>query len=171
MTIAVLAAACGAPHVTLDGGSDSGPPRVGSAESCCPGQVFSQVAGVCADDYIACARDTDCEVTGQFCDSELGVFPQGMGCTFHECGSNTDCASGLSCFDGFCVGAAPCDGGCSAGSVCTPVNNLCFPLASPSTSCQQSCTAGTMLVFSNGHNVFDTCDPSQKSSCTCETLP
>lgn len=141
---------------------------------CCPGQTCSSAIGACVDTYSQCVPDdpeNGCSIKGQYCEPMLGLYPSGAGCTFHTCSSNADCAPGLSCFNSYCVGQPPCNGGCPAGSVCTPVNNLCFTLDEPSASCQRTCAAGTILVFEDGLNTFNECNPSAKDTCTCTALP
>jgi hypothetical protein len=146
---------------------------------CCPGQTCSTTIGLCVDTYTQCTVAVDggsgdesaCPVKGQYCEPMLGLFPSGAGCTFTKCQTTTDCAQGLSCFNSYCVGEPPCRGGCPGGAVCTPVNNMCFQLDSPSASCSQTCTPGTILVFEDGQNTFNECNPAEKDSCTCLPLP
>jgi len=160
---------------------------------CGPGQACNQTIGTCTDKYTQCTTDdpTACAVKGQYCEPALGVFPVSSGCTFHTCTEDPECADGLSCFNGYCVGEPPCLGGCAPGSVCTPANNLCYKLKMddttgmvdtktfPFSGCDQSCSAGTILVFQDGHNVFNTfnpgpvdlCDVSKGSALTCVCAP
>ena len=143
---------------------------------CCPGQICNQDIGICVDQYTQCMTSTDCPVSGQICDQMLGSFPVGAGCTFNTCNpanGNADCSAGQTCLDDYCVGAPPCNGGCPVDSACTPVNNLCFPLNKTgiSSSCSQSCMPGYILVFTDGLNVFNMCNPVEKSNCECVPLP
>lgn len=141
---------------------------------CCPGQVCSPLAGICTNKYFTCTDDSTCPVAGQVC-KPLGTPKGDNGCTFEFCGSNGECAEGLTCFNGSCVGEAPCNGGCLDGEVCVPASNRCFKPNSGSEwtgGCRQSCAPGTILVFVNGQNVFDRCDRSPGArACECEALP
>jgi hypothetical protein len=142
---------------------------------CCPGQTCSPEAGVCIDSYVPCTDNSGCNTSAaQYCDMTLGSYPQGPGCTYQTCNpanGNADCGAGLSCFNSYCLNGPPCNGGCPSGSVCTPVNNFCFKLDNPSKSCGQTCATGYILVFQDGANVFNMCDPAGKQDCTCEALP
>jgi hypothetical protein len=155
-------------------GADAGLPAGAQTNPCCPGQICSDLAGQCADSYTPCSTDADCTAP-QYCDQTLGVRPSGLGCTYHTCTADSDCAKyggALSCFNSYCVSGPPCGMGCAAGTVCTPVNNFCYPLGmNPSASCQQSCGAGSILVFSDGSNVFDFCNWSETANCQCLALP
>lgn len=146
------------------------PEQTPSDPQCCPGQVCAALAELCTDKYVKCDEASDCTVEGQVC-RPLGTPPGDPGCTFEECGSDGSCPDGLGCFNGYCVGELPCNGGCKSGSVCTPVNNRCYEVDDTlPASCQQACGEGTMLVFVDGHNVFNRCD-RKKRDCTCEPLP
>jgi hypothetical protein len=141
---------------------------------CCPGQTCGEL-GLCQDSYNMCGSNMDCnQGAGQYCDPKLGIFSQGMGCTFNTCNAangNADCATGLTCFNSYCLDQPPCNGGCPSGEVCTPVNNFCFKLDNPSATCSQTCQAGYLLVFQDGTNVFNECNLAGKQDCTCAVLP
>jgi hypothetical protein len=143
---------------------------------CCPGQTCNTSINICTDNSVACTMDdpSACSVKGQYCDPTLGSFPSGPGCTFHTCNANADCMNGLSCFNGYCVGEPPCRGGCPSGSVCTPANNACYKLKTDDTgapaptvdpSCKITCPDGNILVFNDGSNVFNTCNPGVVNTC------
>jgi hypothetical protein len=170
---------------TLGGGADGG--SIGGADAgnivracgftdagtnpCCPGQTCPSVISECVDTYTVCETNADCLVPGQVC-ARIGEFPEGLGCTFATCQSTGDCPEGQACFNSFCVIQLPCEGGCAAGSVCTPVNDLCYPLGSGAgASCQQSCGDGAELVFVQGRNVFNSCDLADAVDCECLALP
>ncbi len=148
-------------------------PRVCNNDAdCCPSQKCN-TQGVCLDKYTTCTADSTCTASGQFC-TPLGVDPAGQGCTFKSCDATTPCADNDACFNGFCVGEAPCQGGCRNGTVCVTASNLCFPLDNDRTKwptgCEQTCQTGFMLVLQNPHNVFDSCDMSLRQ-CSCVELP
>lgn len=149
-------------------------PSASNDGACCPGQICSPLAGVCTNKYTTCTDDDSCVVKGQVC-QPLGSPAGDPGCTFERCGAEGACADGLSCFNGFCVGEPPCNGGCAAGQVCVPAANRCFrPGDVPEwpASCDQSCEPGTVLVFVDGTNVFDRCDRSEGArACECQALP
>lgn len=140
---------------------------------CCPGQACGH--GLCTDAFVSCDGDETCTVRGQVC-RVIGEFRRGEGCTFERCGSGGTCSEGLHCFNGYCVGEPPCNGGCQPGRVCTPVNNRCFEIEDdperwPS-SCQVTCSPGTVLVFNESENVFNRCDKHiSMNDCRCEALP
>jgi hypothetical protein len=158
-------------------GVDAGLPASYQTNPCCPGQVCSSAAPLCADTpSLTCSTDQDCaSVAGWYCDPNLGVYPSSSACTFHTCNATSDCdqyGPGLQCFNSYCVGQPPCGGGCPATQVCTPVTNTCYQLGSnASATCSQSCAPGSMLVFKNGLNVFDFCNLSELDQCECLTLP
>lgn len=146
---------------------------------CCPGQICNTLIPRCVDKFEQCdpnSEEPTCLVEGQVC-KQMGIAPKGPGCTFERCDANGACGDGLDCFNGYCVGEAPCNGACGPGEVCTPVNNRCFSTAGitdealklPS-SCEMSCEPGTILVFKDGYNVFNTCS-IQKRDCECLPLP
>lgn len=149
-------------------------PSSGNDGDCCPGQICSPLAQICTNKYTTCTDSSTCLVAGQVC-KPLGTPEGDNGCTFEFCDADGECADGLTCFNGSCVGAAPCNGGCPAGQVCVPSANRCFkPGSEPEWpgECQQSCAPGTILVFVDGQNVFDRCDRSPEArACGCEALP
>jgi hypothetical protein len=51
------------------------------------------------------------------------------------------------------------------------VNNQCFKLDNPTMACSQTCAPGYLLVFTDGQNVFNLCDPLEEANCQCEALP
>jgi hypothetical protein len=139
--------------------------------ACCPGQVCAQGV-LCIDKFTSCTKDEECTVRGQTCRHLSEQVPD-EGCAFERCGPGGTCAEGLDCFNGWCVGEPPCNRSCPSGSVCTPVNNLCFELGTDHgypASCSQSCAPGTLLVFSDGANVFNRCARSGHA-CECAPLP
>jgi hypothetical protein len=130
--------------------------------------------GVCGDAFMACdpADPETCGVKGQYCEPNFGSRDTASpGCTFRACESNQDCAEGLQCFNGNCVGEVPCNGGCSIGEICTPATNRCFRTGKvlPS-SCRVTCAEGSMLVFKDPKNIFSFCDMKARE-CTCLPLP
>lgn len=149
-------------------------PSSGNDGDCCPGQICSPLAHICTNKYTTCTDDSTCMVAGQVC-KPLGTPEGDNGCTFEFCDANGECDEGLTCFNGSCVGDAPCNGGCADGQVCVPSSNRCFrPGDEPEWpgECQQSCSPGTILVFTDGQNVFDRCDRSPEArACGCEALP
>lgn len=149
---------------------------------CCPGQICSSTTTTCLDKYVKCADDTTCTVKGQIC-TTMGnaVDNPDKGCGFAVCGDPKDttkpvCAPGLFCFNGYCVGEPPCNGGCASGSVCVTANNRCGLVDDPNTPYPASCTGdvsckpGTILVYKDGLNVFRRCDHHNRD-CACEALP
>ena len=138
-----------------------------SAADCCPGQTCKAEGHYCIDRFTSCPQNT-CAVRGQVCKT-VGVFASGAGCTFERCGVGGSCGDGQTCFNGYCVTEAPCNGGCSFGSVCVTATNLCSPTPKDA-SCQASCPAGKVLVLGNADNIFDSCNLGAER-CKCESLP
>jgi hypothetical protein len=138
---------------------------------CCPGQICAQGV-VCFDKFTNCTADATCTVKGQVCRA-VSTQSTDLGCTFEKCGESGSCPEGLDCFNGYCVGEAPCNRSCPQGQVCTPVNNRCFEVGTENgfpPTCAQTCAPGTVLVFVDGYNVFNRCDRDVKD-CKCEPLP
>jgi hypothetical protein len=150
------------------------PRACASVADCCPSQVCTP-AGLCADAFTACeTRDGgagSCTIAGQVC-ATIGVRPSGLGCTFAKCSSVGTCAAPANaCFNGFCVGAIPCEGGCPSGQVCSVATNTCSPAPRDAAgTCQRSCGSGQMLVLHDSNNVFDTCD-LRTETCDCAAAP
>ncbi|MFN7133644.1 MAG: hypothetical protein ACK4N5_16325, partial [Myxococcales bacterium] len=134
---------------------------------CCPGQVCAD--GRCVDKFDECTSNEDCgELGDRVCedwnDPVLGLTKR---CTFKQCGSLGECKEGQSCFNGFCVAAAPCGGSCPAGEACVPQNNRCKPYGD---RCQVSCQPGFLAVYKNPNAVYDTCKMADVA-CDCVELP
>jgi hypothetical protein len=144
------------------------PKQCDTAADCCPAQVCNAQGHYCFDKYTPCTVDGSCPAQGQVCKT-IGVFASGMGCTFNKCGTASSCNPGLSCFNNYCVGEPPCNGGCGQGKVCITATNLCSP-APKHASCQQSCASGKILVLTDPDNIFDTCKPDAER-CECDSLP
>ena len=152
-----------------------GPPACGlqprqcdTAADCCPGQVCNAQGHYCLDKYTPCSVDGSCPAAAAVCQT-VGVFVKGQGCTFNKCASDGSCAGGSSCFNKFCVGEPPCNGGCAAGKVCITATNLCSPPPADA-SCKQTCGSGKMLVLTQPDNIFDLCSPATET-CECDALP
>ena len=139
-----------------------------TANDCCPAQICNQQGHFCNDKYTPCTGPGSCTTAGQVCKT-IGVFSSGLGCTFEKCGAGDSCADGTTCFNHYCVGEPPCQGGCALGKVCTTVTNLCSA-APADVSCQRSCPAGQELVLTNPDNIFDSCQPAA-NTCLCASLP
>src|SRR5439155_11906311 len=135
-----------------------------------PAQVCNAQGHYCFDKYTPCTQDGSCPVQGEVC-KEIGVFAKGLGCTYEKCDPTGACGEGTNCFNKFCVGEPPCNGGCkNAGSpVCVTATNLCSTGGSDP-SCKQSCPAGKMLVLQDPTNIFDTCNLGAER-CECQSLP
>jgi len=166
---AVLAALISAAACTRSGsaGDVTHAQQCDTAADCCPGQKCHLSYHYCVDDYDGCSTGF-CPTPGQVCKT-IGVFSSGPGCTWNKCGSGGSCGAGTSCFNSYCVGEAPCHGGCGAGRVCITATNRCSP-APRDASCQQTCPAGKMLALSDADNIFDTCKPASEK-CECDSLP
>jgi hypothetical protein len=147
---------------------------------CCPSQYCNVAMHVCVDEYIACATTAMCSLAGQHC---TGVTGSGSDCTsvaascycaFAKCSSSLQCPYGQSCFNGFCVGAAPCGGGCPAGQVCVTATNRCSVAPNDQAgSCHQTCPSAAMLVLAppnNYDNYWGQCTLVAES-CVCVQKP
>jgi hypothetical protein len=153
-----------------DAGCQQHPRQCDTASDCCPGQICNATGHYCVDKYDSCTQDGDCRITGQVCE-EIGVFAKGLGCTWNKPDTGGNCPSGTSPFNGYCVGAAPCNGGCAVGNVCVTATNKCSPAPAPAqSSCARSCPAGQMLVLQDPTNIFDNCTGSTEA-CLCTSLP
>ena len=139
-----------------------------TANDCCPAQICNQQGHFCNDKYTPCTGPGSCTTAGQVCKT-IGVFSAGQGCTFEKCGAGDACGDGTTCFNHYCVGEPPCQGGCALGKVCTTVTNLCS-VAPADVSCQRSCPSGQELVLTNPDNIFDSCQPAA-NTCLCASLP
>src|SRR5450432_903255 len=94
------------------------PRQCDTANDCCPAQICNSAGHFCADKYTPCTGPGSCTALGQVCQT-IGVFPSGLGCTFVKCGANNACSdASTTCFNKYCVGEPPCQGGCGAGKVC-----------------------------------------------------
>ena len=151
---------------------------------CCPGQVCSSAFQQCIDKAVnctcpegskdsRCVDQTSCIVKGQQC-AKVGFFPELQACVFDKCDDAGACAGeGLQCFNGYCVGEAPCHGGCTAGQVCVTKTNTCFaadPSTTPKVGCNQTCAAGFILVLTEPDNIFNRCR-LKDVACECKALP
>ena len=146
------------------------PKQCDTAADCCPAQVCNAQGHYCFDKYTPCTQDGSCPAQGEVC-KEIGVFAKGLGCTYEKCDPTGACGEGTNCFNKFCVGEPPCNGGCkNAGSpVCVTATNLCSP-APKDPSCAQSCPTGKILVLQDPTNIFDTCNLGAEK-CECDSLP
>ncbi len=146
------------------------PKACDTTADCCPAQVCNPSGHYCFDKYTPCTQDGSCPAQGQVC-QEIGVFAKGLGCTYNKCDATGACASGTSCFNKYCVGSPPCNGGCknAATPVCITATNLCSP-APKDSSCAQTCSAGKILVLQDPGNIFDTCNMAAEK-CECDSLP
>jgi hypothetical protein len=146
------------------------PRQCDTAANCCPGQACNAQGHYCFDKYTACTLDGSCPVPGQIC-KEIGVFAKGLGCTFAKCGAAGSCGEGTTCFNKYCVGGPPCNGGCTGtNTVCITATNFCSPPPKDVPSCAQTCDKGKILVLTNPDNIFDTC-VQKTETCQCESLP
>jgi len=147
------------------------PQKCDTANDCCPAQVCNATGHYCFDKYTPCTQDSECPSDGQVC-KEIGVFSKGLGCTWNKCDANGGCADpSTTCFNHYCVGTPPCNGGCTSPTspVCVTTTNLCTPAPKDST-CAQTCPTGKVLVLTNPDNIFDTCVESTEK-CECDSLP
>ena len=144
------------------------PKQCDTSADCCPAQVCNAQGHYCFDKYSPCTVDGSCPAQGQVCKT-IGVFPSGNGCTFEKCSAGNACGAGTSCFNGYCVGEPPCNGGCGGGKVCVTATNLCSPAPKDAT-CSQTCASGKILVLKDPNNIFDICRPDTES-CECDSLP
>jgi len=146
------------------------PKQCDTAADCCPAQVCNAQGHFCFDKYTPCTQDGSCPAQGEVC-QEIGVFSKGLGCTFNKCDPTGACGAGTNCFNKYCVGEPPCNGGCknAASPVCVTSTNLCSP-APKDASCAQTCPAGKILVLSDPSNIFDTCNLGAER-CECDSLP
>lgn len=148
--------------------------RCQADSDCCPGQACNVAAGFCADQFVSCTDDPDCEdVPGQTCITFRGGsfcgYPNATNTVSESgtqsCASTAECGAGRTCFNKRCVTIAPCEGGCPSGQICDVDSNTCFE----DTTCELLCQPGQMLVVA---------DPDTQSGpqcclvdCACETLP
>lgn len=144
-----------------------------TADDCCPSQVCNLQGHFCADKFTSCTGAGSCPVAGEIC-ATIGVRPMGLGCTFAKCSAAGTCAdSSTVCFNDYCVGAPPCNGGCSPldgeDRVCVTATNYCSP-SPKEASCQRTCPTGQLLVLHDPNNIFDTCTLSTET-CDCISLP
>jgi hypothetical protein len=146
------------------------PRQCDTAADCCPGQACKAQGHYCFDSYTSCKDTHVCPAQGQVCE-EIGVFTQDLGCTFNKCDQNGACGDGTTCFNKYCVGEAPCNGGCknATSPVCITATNLCSTGGSDA-SCKQSCPPGKILVLQDPTNIFDTCNLGAER-CECDSLP
>ena len=146
-----------------------------SASDCCPSQVCNLQGHFCVDKFTLCSGPGSCTVAGQIC-KKIGVRPNDNGCTFEKCSAGVCANASTVCFNGYCVGEPPCNGGCTKDTngqprVCVTATNLCSPAPKDSSgSCQRTCALGQMLVLHDPDNIFDTCSLSTES-CECVSLP
>ena len=144
-----------------------------TAADCCPAQVCNVDRHYCFDKYTPCTQDSECPAAGQVCET-IGVFSKGQGCTFNKCdtSNNNACAAGTDCFNHYCVGTPPCNGGCTSTTnpVCVTATNLCTPPPPKAATCAQTCPKGQILVLQDPDNIFDTC-VQDTEKCECDSLP
>ncbi len=145
-----------------------------TADDCCPSQICNLQGHFCADKFTSCTGPGSCPVQGEVCQT-IGVRPSGLGCTFAACSPSGACTDPSTvCFNNFCVGAPPCNGGCpmknGEDQVCITETNYCSPAPKTSPTCQRTCPVGQMLVLHNPTNIFDTCDLATET-CDCIELP
>ncbi|MHB8417485.1 MAG: hypothetical protein ACYDCL_05385 [Myxococcales bacterium] len=150
--------------------------------------------GACGPSGGSCTSDQACSNTlgpGHVCvlfNSPDGGPPQipetppsapNSRCSYPTCKQDSDCQQGATCFPegatpyGYCVFQAPCNGPCAAGSACTITDDLCSEVPAGKANCQQSCPAGSMLVFKDESvptGVYDACN-LPAVDCDCATLP
>lgn len=168
------------------------PRQCTASADCCPGQVCSPQIGVCFDCYDRangacgqsdCQTDADCvqsQGPGHICapfgfdgGPSIEGEPPSQRCTYPGCQSDSDCASGTSCFSRYCVPKPPCAGGCAAGTACAVTDDFCSAVPASAANCQVSCSPGSLLVFADQSvptGVYDACD-LPKVACTCEAFP
>ncbi len=177
--------------------------RCTSNVDCCPGQECNTALQICRDCYNIdatgacgqndCTDDTDCVTLsgpGHICvtfNSPDGGPPQipsetsgpSGRCSYPTCKTDADCSGGASCFPegatpyGYCVSQSPCNGPCAAGTACAVTDDLCSAVPPNVAACQQTCAAGSMLVFVNQSvptGVYDDCT-LPAVTCECATLP
>ena len=146
-----------------------------SASDCCPSQVCNLQGHFCVDKFTLCSGPGSCTVAGQVC-KNIGVRPNDNGCTFEKCTAGVCANSSTVCFNGYCVGEPPCNGGCTKDTngqprVCVTATNYCSPAPKDSSgSCQRTCAKGQLLVLHDPDNIFDTCTLASES-CECVSLP
>ncbi len=139
---------------------------------CCPGQRCNAAAGFCADQFVSCSRDRDCDVPGQSCID----FRGGQFCGYpnkdkvlseagtQRCESAADCDAGRACVGHRCLSRAPCEGGCEDGEVCDLDSNTCYPAA-----CEAECAPGQIAVVTDPETMSG--PQCCKVECECATLP
>ncbi len=146
-----------------------------TASDCCPSQICNLQGHFCADKFTSCTGPGSCPAPGEIC-TTIGVRPSGLGCTYAKCSAAGTCTdSSTVCFNGYCVGSPPCNGGCpqlnGQDQVCVTATDYCSP--SPKDSggtCDRTCPTGQMLVLHDPNNIFDTCDLATET-CDCIELP
>jgi hypothetical protein len=125
-----------------------------SDEDCCPGTRCRTDINSCFPALLGsefeCEVNEDCSDPAQTCATiVIGDRAPLPACVFAACATGDDCAFGQSCFRNRCVGDAPCDGGCPAGSVCDVTSSTCQPFAVENVDkvCNEGCPAGRMMVL------------------------
>src|SRR5947209_9849116 len=79
-----------------------------TAADCCPAQICNSAGHFCTDKYTICSGPGSCPAPGQVCKT-IGVFSQGLGCTYEKCDAAGGCADPqTTCFNKYCVGEPPC---------------------------------------------------------------
>lgn len=140
------------------------------SSDCCPGQICKR-DGHCFDQRVECPNgDSDCGDPGS--DRVCLQYTDGQGktdqvCGYAPCDASNACAEGLSCFKGFCVGSAPCNGHCDDGAICIPQSNTCWGYGQ---RCNVSCGPGYLAVEKNPNNIWDSCN-NRDVECECAELP
>lgn len=133
---------------------------------CCPGQTCPSDKKKCFDRFTECSTDADCGARGdRVCEKWTDSYGTSSRCRLRACGANGACPEGLSCFQGECVAALPCDGRCDPGKACVPTLGRCQSFA-----CPASCAPGFLATFVDNRQIWDTCRLPDVS-CVCAELP
>jgi len=132
---------------------------------CCPSTRCDLAFNLCRTrlNDSPCETVLDCPKAGQDCVMAGGT----QVCVFPRCEEQTDCADGLSCFKGRCVGGNPCDA-CDATEVCDVATGSCHPAVGHE-GCGVTCGVGEIKALT---------DPASMSGeiccaweCECVALP
>ncbi|MED5464491.1 MAG: hypothetical protein VX699_07555 [Myxococcota bacterium] len=142
-------------------------------DNCCPG-MFCKRSGECivpAGRIEPCTTDGECATEGHACLDRPQVSTTTKTCGFPPLNAAGGCDNGGSPFNSRCVKQAPCNGGCTSGSVCNIDTNACeaLPTFATDPSCSQSCGDAGILAYADPDSMlFDQCC---EVTCACLTLP